>query len=221
MWLAQRRLTMSPSHPDAALERALRDVRQRLLFMMDLAEGMLWSAVLALVTCDTELARSVVEGQRDLERGQRELDTMCLGLFVTHGQAARELPLSLRGIKMGVDIARSGDVAVRIAHIASELAAEKPLYDYDDLLTLAGLVHGMLHDVRAAFADGDRARAEAVVERRPEVEALHARVFAELLERMRHDGRNVQRGTRLQCTAAALARVADHTENLARAVLDR
>jgi phosphate transport system protein len=211
---------MSTSHLGGALERELRDVRQRLLFMMDLAEGMLWSAVLALVTRDAELARSVVESRNDLERGQRELDSMCLELFVTHGRAAAELPLSLRGIKMGVDIERSGDLAWGIALIAIELAGEPPLYNYDDLLTLAGMVHGMMHDARAAFADADPARAEAVLERKHEVGGLYGHVLADLLDRIRHDARNVQRGSRLQRTAWALTRVADHTVNLAEAVLD-
>src|SRR5262245_46435739 len=85
---------MSSSYVGGALERELRDIRQRLLFMMDLAEGMLWSAVLALVTRDTELARSVAENGLELGRGQRELDTMCLDALTRHDRTTGELRLA-------------------------------------------------------------------------------------------------------------------------------
>src|SRR5262249_20945790 len=82
------------------------------------------------------------------------------------------------------------------------------------------MVHGMMFDVRAAFAESDVARAEKVVEQRHEVGALYGEVFAHLLDRMRHDARAVQRGTKLQRVCWALARVADHTVGLATSVFD-
>jgi phosphate transport system protein len=209
---------MSTSHSGGALERELRDVRQRIVFMMDLAEGMLWTAVLALVTRDVELARSVAGTRAELTRGQRELDTMCVDLLTAHGRSTRELPL--RALKMSVDIERTAEVAVGVSEIASELAGQAPLYNYDDLLTLAGMVHGMMHDVRAAFAEGDPGRAENVIERKHDVALLYGQVFAGLLDRMRHDVSNVQRGSQLQRTASALTRVAEHTAGLAEAVLE-
>jgi phosphate transport system protein len=211
---------MSSTHSTGALERQLRDIRQRLLFMMDLAEGMLWSAVLALVTRDMELARGVADNNLELERGERELDAMCLDLLTAHGHAGRAERLPARALKMCVDIQHMGEIAVSVSHVAIELAGQPPLYNYDDLLTLAGMVHGTMFDVRAAFAESDVARAEAVIERRHEVGALYGEVFAHLVDRMRHDGRDVARAVRLQRTAWALARVADHTMSLAANVLE-
>jgi phosphate transport system protein len=209
---------MSEPNPLGDLEQARRDVRQRLLLMMDLAEGMMWSAVLALVTRDRELARSVVLAHAQLVRGHRELDALCLDLLADHGRAAQRLTVVRAALRVAPDLARSGDVALSVSTIALELAGEEPLYHYDDLLTLAGLVHGMMSDVRAGLGDADAARMASVIARQRDVEASFARVFAELLERTRHDGRGAERGPRLLRTAHALDRLATLSVQVAQAL---
>jgi phosphate transport system protein len=79
----------------------------------------------------------------------------------------------------------------------------------------AQLVHGVLR----ALVDIDEVRAREVAALDDEVDHLYRRIFDQVLELMRADPDNVDRGARVLFAAHALERIGDRSTNIAEDVV--
>jgi phosphate transport system protein len=79
----------------------------------------------------------------------------------------------------------------------------------------AQLVHGILR----ALVDVDEAMAREVAGQDDEVDALYHRIFDDVLDLMRADPANVERGTRILFAAHYLERIGDRVTNIAEDVV--
>jgi phosphate transport system protein len=208
-----------PQHTDRHFEESLEQLQGLLLRMGGLVERQIAQAIRSLVERDSNLARQVIEGDREVNRLDIEIDELCLRLLALHQPAASDLRFVATAMKVTVDLERIGDQAVNIAERAIELNQEPPLKPYIDIPRMAEIAGRMIRESLDAFVRRDTELARGVLREDDEVDALTHQVFRELLSYMAEDPRTIGRATRILFVTKYLERIADHATNLAEMVV--
>ena len=210
---------MTKSHTDQTYEAELRDLREQILVMGAKVEEMIRSSVRALTERDTDLARKMIDFDRQINRLEVQIDELCMRILAKRQPVASDLRFLTTALKLVTDLERIGDLGVNICERVVELNQEPPLRSHGGLQLMADATQGMLREALDAFVGGDADRAQAVLERDSVVDEFYHQQFRELLTYMMEDPRNIYRATRLQSIAKYLERIADHTTNLAEQVV--
>jgi phosphate transport system protein len=194
-------------------------LKQTLLAMGALVEDQIRRVMRALVERDEALARNVIEGDRQVNAYDVEIDEKCVELLALYQPTAGDLRFITTAMKIVTDLERIGDQAVNIAQRAVELNEEPQLKPYIDLPRMAERAQRMVKDALDAFVSRDTALARDVCARDNEVDALKEQIFRELLTYMMADPKTIQRAIRLILISRFFERVADHATNIAEMVI--
>lgn len=206
-------------HTDREYEADLQALRQRFLRIGGLVEQMMQDALLATFLRDEQLALSVAERDKEINRSELEIDELCLKVLALRQPTASDLRFVAFAMKAITDLERIGDLAVNVAERAAELAREPPLTLNPELATMSDLAKGMLHDVLDAFVNRDAESADLILKRDDQVDELYWSFFRHLLQMMRAEPTAIERGIRLMFVAKHVERLADHVTNLAELVI--
>jgi len=197
------------------LER-LRDILVR---MGGLVETAIRESVKALVERDSERARRVIEGDREINSLDIEVDEECIKLLALVQPMASDLRFIATAMKIAPDLERMADNAVNIAERTLELNREPTLKPYVDIPHMSRIAQGMVRDAINAFVCGDRRLAMDVIFRDDEVDDLNAAVLEELTAIMARDPSAVYRAIKVSYVSKYLERIADHATNVAETVI--
>lgn len=200
--------------PVTPLESEIAGLKDQLLRMAAMAEGLVVRAVRALVERDDDLARSVAAGDEPLDQLEMELDAAAIALL-TRAPLAGQLRLITVAIKVTRDLERIGDESTTIARRVLKLGLEPQLKPYEDIPRMSQMAASMLRDALDAFVQGDTAKARSVIPRDKEVDALNRALHRELTGMMVGDPACIGRCLHLMTISKALERIADHAKNIA------
>jgi phosphate uptake regulator len=117
------------------------------------------------------------------------------------------------------ELERIGDHASSLAKQTLKLAPEPPLDGYVHLPEMAERGALLVHGVLRALVDADAVQARQVAVDDDEVDRLYHATFDEVLELMRRDPANVERGTRIIIASHYLERIGDRATNIAEDVV--
>jgi phosphate transport system protein len=187
--------------------------------MGGLVEDQIRRVMTALVERNDDLAREVIERDRQVNAYDVEIDEKCVELLALYQPAAGDLRVITTAMKIVTDLERIGDQAVNIAQRVLELSREPQLKPYIDLPRMAERAQRMVKDSLDAFVTRDTALARDVCAADNDVDALKEQVFRELLTFMMEDARTIPRAIRLILISRFLERVADHATNIAEMVI--
>jgi len=210
---------MGRVHIDRDYESELSQLRESLLVMGAQVEKMLRASLRALVERDSVTAESTMALDKEINRLEIEIDSLCLRILARRQPVASDLRFITMVLKVVTDLERVGDMTVNICERVVELNEEEPLKPYVDLVAMAQAAEGMLRDALDAFVDGDTDRAHSVIENDAIVDAYYKSVFRDLLTYMMENPRNIYRATRVQSIAKYIERIADHATNVAEMVV--
>jgi len=194
-------------------------IRLRLIEMGAQVETMIATATRALVERDEALVERVIEQDSDVDRLEVEIDDDCHGVLARNQPTAIDMRFLVAVMKITADLERMADSAVNIAQAAGQLNREPPLKPYVDLPRISARVQAMVRESLDAFVSRDAALASSVVKEDDDVDQLYRRLFAELVELMRHDSTSVPRALHLLLVARNFERIADHATNIAEDVI--
>jgi len=200
-------------HIDHHFDDALAALKERILFMGGIVDGMVADAIRALAESDADLAGGIIARDREVDALEVAIDEQCLELLARYQPAASDLRFVTRGLKIVTDLERIGDLAVNTANRVFEIAREGKLPI--DLTEMAGIVQGMLRDALDAFIRGDVAKADAVLGNDDVVDALTERYVTELMERSMARPQDLRRYFPATSIVRYLERIADHATNVA------
>ena len=187
--------------------------------MGGIVEQRVSQAVLALMERRAELSDAVIEGDKEVNDLQIEIDDRCLKLLALQQPMASDLRLITSAMKINADLERIGDQAVNIAENANQLLSQPPLKPLLDLPRMAEIAQQMTRDSLDAFVHRDSALARKVLERDDEVDQLKDQNFRVLLTYMMADPGTIERALALILVARNLERIADHATNIAEDVI--
>ena len=145
--------------------------------------------------------------------------SMITATIATQQPVARDLRFLLTLDHVSYELERMGDHAASVAKQARKMAPHPPLKGYVDLPRMGELVAQLVHGILRALVDADEVRAREVAALDDEVDHLYHRIFDEVLELMRADPANVDRGTRIIFAAYYLERIGDRSTNIAEDVV--
>ena len=197
----------------------LEALKQTLLAMGGLVEDQIRRVMRALLERDDELAREVIDRDRQVNAYDVEVDEQCVQLLALNQPAASDLRFITTAMKIVTDLERIGDQAVNIAQRVLELNRDPQLKPYIDLPRMAEKAQRMVKESLDAFVAGDTALARQVCGKDAEVDALKEQIFRELLTFMMEDPRTIPRAIRVILISRFLERVADHATNIAEMVV--
>jgi phosphate transport system protein len=205
--------------PRIALDREQRDVKDSVLRMGMLVEDQIRAAIDSLIAHDADAALTVIAGDSRINEAQRHASTQIAQTIATQAPVARDLRFLLSLDHVTYELERMGDHAASVAKQVRKLAPEPPLKENLDLPAMGELAATLVHGILRALVDIDQVAAREVAARDDEIDTLYHKTFAEIVELMRADPDNVERGTRILFAAHYIERIGDRVTNIAEDVV--
>jgi phosphate transport system protein len=200
-------------------QEELEALQGRLLEMGGLAEERVRVAVQGLVTRDTVLIDTVLNGDEPINELHIEVDSRCFKLLALHQPMATDLRAIVAAVKINTDLERVGDLAVNIAEAAKRYAVHPPVKKLIDIPRMADIAQAMLRDALDSFVRRDTALAQQVLNEDDRLDGLKTQIFRELLTYMLQDPATVEPALDLILISRHLERIGDHATNIAEDVI--
>ncbi|MBI2781476.1 MAG: phosphate signaling complex protein PhoU [Chloroflexi bacterium] len=202
-----------------ALDRGEREVKDQVLRMASLVEQQIRAAIQAMEARDATLATAVIDGDARVDEAQREASALITTTIALQQPVARDLRFLLSLDRVTYELERIGDHAGDVAKQARKLAGTPAMRPYADLAAMGRIAANLVRAIAGALIDVDEHQARAVAAGDDEIDHLYHRVFSEVVELMRADPANVERGTRILFAAHDFERIGDRVTNIAEDVV--
>jgi phosphate transport system protein len=194
----------------------LGELKQRLLTMSERSERLIDLAIDALLSRDAGKAEAVIDGDREVDALELQVEQLAISLIALQQPMARDLRFIVGAIKISSDLERVGDHAVNIAQSTQRLIDLKTTISPDPAIEdMARRARAMLSDALDAFVRADGALGRDVCRRDDQVDALHDSLFRILLTHMMENPSTISPALELFLVSRNLERVADLATNIA------
>lgn len=193
-------------------------LHKELIEMGALCEESIAISAKALDKGDSELAKEVFDYTVKIDQKERDIETMCIRLFMKQQPVAKDLRVISSALKMVTDMERigvnSGDIAeiVTMGHISAE-------QDKLNIKDMACSTIKMVTDSIDSFVQNDMELAKSVIEYDDVVDSHFDRIKTALTERIRKFGGDGEYTLDLLMIAKYYERMGDHASEIARWVL--
>jgi phosphate transport system protein len=203
----------------SVFDEELMRLKEKVLKIGAMVEEAIRNSVRSLEERDSELARTVIEKDHQVNALDVEIDEEAIRLIALRQPKASDLRFLTTAMKITTDLERMGDLAVNIAERAVELNEEPLLKPYIDIPRMAAVASGMTRDALDAFVSRNERLAMDVIMRDDEVDDLKHYVLKELALFMSQEPGTVSRAMKISFVAQYLERFADHATNIAEMVI--
>ena len=205
-----------PIHPHrTTFDREMTEIKDNVLRMGSLVESQIRAALAAIVAHDDAACVDVIRGDAAINELQRKVTSMIAATIATQSPVARDLRFLLTLDHVAYELERMGDHAGSVAKQGRKLAPHPPLKRYVDLPILGERAAELVNGIIRALVDIDMVAARAVAAQDDELDDLYHRIFDDVLQLMRDDPANVDRGARIMLAAHYLERIGDRVTNIA------
>jgi phosphate transport system protein len=198
-----------------ALDMQEQEIKDAVLRMGALVEEAIRRAARSLVDHDADLALDVIKADARINDAQREVSRLISVTIATQNPVARDLRYLLTLDHVTYELERIGDHAASLAKQVRKLAPEPPLAEYVKLPEMAERAAVLVHGVLRALVDADAVAAREVAVLDDDIDRLYHATFDEVVDLMREDPANVERGTRIVIASHYLERIGDRSTNIA------
>ncbi|MDD5313434.1 MAG: phosphate signaling complex protein PhoU [Dehalococcoidia bacterium] len=205
--------------PRETYQRHLREIQDEVMEMGGTVEKALEWSMQALKNRDLELAKKVVDNDKEIDKKRFAIEEQALDLMSTQAPMASDLRILLATLSVITDLERMADHAAGNAKVAILIGDEPPLKPLIDLPRMNEIVIDMLHKSLDAFIHHDAEAARQIVSRDDEIDHLYDQVFRELLIFMMEDPRTITRAERLIWVGHNLERTGDRVTNICERVV--
>jgi phosphate transport system protein len=200
-------------------DRQLEELNDELIEMGTMIEKAIETAAKALISQDSELAKTVIEGDEQVDRQERIIENLCLKLLLQQQPVAKDLRLISSALKMITDMERIGDQAADISELTIMLSEAKYIKKLEHIQQMAKETMVMLVESIDAFVNKDMLKAQSVIDADDKVDELFAEVKKELIKMIHEDINCGEQASDLLMIAKYFERIGDHTTNIAEWVI--
>ena len=199
---------------DSQLEK----LNLELITMGALCEDAISASVKGFLDDDDALCRKAVEAEDEINRKERDIESICMKLLLEQQPVARDLRVISSALKMISDMERIGDQAEDIAEIITYLS-DRSAANEQLMREMANAAIKMVTDSVDAYVKHDTIMAEKVIAADDVVDAYFDRVKHQLIERIAADPTDGEYALDLLMIAKYFERIADHAVNIAEWVI--
>lgn len=192
----------------------LDELNTLLIKMAATVEQAVSDAMTALKNRDKDLAISVSDNDRDVDRMERQIEDMCLMLLLKQQPVAGDLRFISAALKIITDLERIGDHAQDICEISLTMD-DKPLSVTTDLITrMFEESTAMIKMAVDAFITKDEDLATQCINHDDVVDDLFVQVREKLIHKLQSGQDDPEESVDLLQIAKYLERVGDHAQNI-------
>jgi phosphate transport system protein len=201
------------------LLRDLENLKKELLLLGSMVEDAVHKAVLSLIDRRADLAQEVIEGDREIDQKEVQVDEECHKVLALHQPVAHDLRFVLAALKANNDLERVGDLADNLAERAVYLSEHEAVDVPPEIETMAHGVRAMLRDCLTSFVQGDTELARQVLRDDEAVDRQHKELYRLFGERIVEAPEEVLLHMQLLSVSRYLERMADLATNIAEDVV--
>lgn len=197
----------------------LRELLNEVMILGSMVEQAIDEAIVALREQDVERARTVIDGDAEINRRRWQLEEDALRLMALQAPMASDLRRIAAVMHVATDLERMADHAEGVSELVIRTADEPLLKPLLDIPRMATIARQMLLDAVEAFVEDDASAARAIAERDDDVDQLYDQIYHELLTYMLADPTTISRATHLLWAAHNIERIADRVTNICERVV--
>ncbi len=197
------------------LRKETEKLRKMLLSQGAAVEESVRMAVLAVQRRDPELARQVIDRDREIDEAEVAVEEEGIQILALYQPVAIDLRSIVMVLEVNNDLERVADLAVNIADRALALAAVEPIEIPFDLVAMSDKVQAMLSRSLDALVRLDADLARQVCASDDEIDEFNRVAFDATHASIRRDPDNVVAYISLLSVSRNLERIADHATNIA------
>ena len=202
--------------PRAHFDEQLEQLDREVLKMGSLVERALKSAATVFSGKDRYKARRVIKEDTQVNRKERDIESLCFKLLLQQQPVARDLRVISSVLKMITDLERIGDQAADICRIALDAKQPWPIERLGHLPELADAAISMVHGTLDSFVERNVELTHEVMQEDNEVDRLYAITRRELIELIRGSDEKISEiALDWIIIAKYLERIGDHAQNFA------
>ncbi|MCR3954915.1 MAG: phosphate signaling complex protein PhoU [Gudongella sp.] len=190
-------------------------LNEELVSMGNLVESSIEAAVSALKTQNVDLARRVVEGDREVNNKEREIEDLAMKLILRQQPVAGDLRLISTALRMITDMERIGDQAADISEITIMLAEQTYLKELIHIPQMGDATIKMVRESIDAFVRKDVELAKQVILYDDVVDDLFDVIKEELIGYIRENKGSSEQAIDFMMIAKYFERIGDHAQNIA------
>ncbi len=194
-------------------------LKTNLIRMGSFAEQAIADSIRALLERDVEIARRVIEQDKQVDLFEIINDSSVVDLLALQQPVASDLRFILAASKINNDLERIGDHAVNIAESAIVCAKLPAMPQIVDIPQMAQITKGMLRDSIDGFIHGNTQVCRAVLQSDDLIDKLNMQTCTTLVGNMRKDSGLIEHALELIRVSRNLERVADLATNIAEEVI--
>ena len=195
---------------DSQLEK----LNLELITMGALCEDAISASVKRFLDDDDALCQKAVETEDEINRKERDIESICMKLLLEQQPVARDLRVISSALKMISDMERIGDQAYDIAEIA-KFIKNSNVKSKIHIKDMAAAATKMVTDSVESFVKKDVELARSVMAYDDKVDNLFNCVKDELVQLITEDKANGEFCIDLLMIAKYLERIGDHAVNIA------
>lgn len=190
-------------------------LNKELIEMGNLIESSIKAAITALNEQNIELAKRVIENDKEIDNMERTIEQRCLRLLIQHQPVAKDLRFISAALKMITDMERIGDQAADISEISIRLAEETYLKELIHIPQMAEATIKMVKNSIDSFVNRDIILVKKVIAYDDIVDELFDIIKNELVELIIQDINYKEQSIDFLMIAKYLERIGDHAQNIA------
>lgn len=197
-----------------SFEHELQLLRDNLNEMGQLIETAIEKTLQAFETQNEELAKEIIQGDRNINDIEKTIESRCLSLILKQQPVARDLRIVTTALKVVTDMERIGDHAADIAELILREKRE-PIYNLVKHIPEMGKVaKEMVHDSVTAFTSLNIEDAKETIQKDDIVDNLFDQVKEEVATLLRASNEHVDQCVDILMIAKYFERIGDHAVNI-------
>ena len=190
-------------------------LNRELIEMGALCEEVIAAAAKALMEGDTALAAQIAPRAGEIDRQERDIESLCLKLLLQQQPVARDLREISAALKMISDLERIGDQAADIAEVTVFLCQNRDFKMPEGMRDMALATVKMVRGAIDAFVEEDLDKAHLVIDYDNVVDRAFLRTRDELIQQVKQSSGSAEQIMDLLMIAKYLERIGDHAVNTA------
>ena len=196
-------------------------IRHDVLTMSILVEENISKALVALQTCNKELAKETRAKDAEVNAMQIKIEDDAATIIATQQPVARDLRELISIFSLTSNLERIGDYAKDLAKVAQKLAKrnDSPFRAQEYLEKMAETGLNMLRGSISAFMQQDAKAARKIAEMDHIIDEKHKTLTEEVLKLMKKHPDLVKRAFQVLRTSNQLERLGDHITNICEAII--
>lgn len=195
-------------------DEELQLLNKRLIEMGAQCEEVIGLVAQALMDGNVETAKAVKPMDAEIDRMERDIESLCLKLLLQQQPVARDLRQISAALKMITDMERIGDQAEDISEIITFLQGRSG-QECGDINEMAKATIKMVTESVDAFVHKDTELAESVIAYDDVVDEFFEKVKSDLISVIAHNPQDGEYALDLLMIAKYFERIGDHAVNLA------